>query len=288
MTLETQSFEAQLEERLNNRTAFDREKRGIFDAFGYFDGSIEIILNKRFSEGGEFKTTTIREHSAPITDIRFIITDSYGVKLSKKYTNPSRLLLASSSYDETIIIWQLSNSQWFPALKFSLDDSYCTSISTNPNNPVIYFGLSNGQIKSFDLMEDSVDQRQIDDAKICYFVDSTYENDTEIIGKSNSDLEIKKGDESYIKRLSDDETNQIISIDVNSQYILVTCEDGTLFVFDRDSQESNKVEFPAELVQFKATMAKFEPVTQAIRVLNENGQIITLMKNPDNRTYRKM
>lgn len=277
---------------LNVKTAFAKEKTGSFDAEGFFDGSIAVYINQREIDQTVLPKVSLQEHSAPITDLIFIVTHNYGVIVKENTPIPSRLFLISSSLDQTIIIWQLYEGIWSVAQRFTFDNFYCTSISSNFDNEKIYFAFSNGEIKYIDINDATkiIDIRQYEDAPICIAIDinpsSADDSEDEIIitGNSKGKMKCSIGGSTQILQFVQSQS-RVLYIDIDPPYILSTFDDGKIFITDKNLSQTNEIT-PAliSLERFKPIMAKFEKhiLTHAIKILSSEGQIVTVMKLPNN------
>lgn len=284
-------------DELNIITAFAREKTGIFEAEGFFDGSIVVEINKKYIDEKTNPKDTLQEHSAAITDLMFIVTHNYGVTIQENTPTTSRLFLASSSLDQTVIIWQLYEGSWSVAHRFEFENSYCTSISADLNNEKIYFAFSDGDAKYIDINDATKMNhiRKYDNAPICIAIDvnpssSSYfsdnnDDETIITGNNNGEMKCSIGENTQIIK-GVTSTHRILYIDIDSPYIVSTFEDGSIFITDKClSQTSDVTPALVGLSEFKAIIAKFDKLTHAIKILSDKGKIVTVMKFPNN-TYR--
>lgn len=289
--------EKELYDEINIKTTFAKEKTGIFEAEGFFDGSIIVKINRKYIDQNTQPKIVLREHSAPIADIMFIVTHNYGVTIQENTLTSSRLFLASSSKDQTIIIWQLYEGIWSVAKRFYFENIYCTSISSDLNNEKIYFAFSNGEIKYIDINDATkmIDIRTYEDAPICVAIDvnpsaSSYSSDSNedeiiITGNSKGKMKCSIGESTQMLKYNDSisSTSQILYIDIDPPYIVSTFEDGKIFIIDKYLSQTTEIT-PAliDLKKFTPVMAKFDKLTHAIKILGDNGVIVTVMKFPNN------
>lgn len=278
---------------LNKKTAFAKEKTGVFEAEGFFDGSVIIHVNKKYIDEDDKSEFTLQEHSAPITDIMFIVTHYYGTKIQEDTPTSSRLFLASSSYDQTIIIWQLYDGVWSVAKRFEFEDSYCTSISAPPSNiyyDKIYFGFSDGRATYIDINDDAtkmVNIKKYDNDQICLSIfanSDNNENEVIIVGNSKGEIQCTNNEETQILKNGSSSSRKegVLYIDVDPPYIVATFKNGLVLIIDKLLSKTKDIT-PAlkDLDKFIPVMAKFDHLTHAIKILSDKGQIVTVMKFPN-------
>ncbi|OHT14767.1 hypothetical protein TRFO_03047 [Tritrichomonas foetus] len=268
---------------INFLTAFAYEVNGIFRAEGFYDGTILIHTNRTEFPDHPVPVVKLCQHGAPIVDLHFVVTDDSGISATDNC-----LLLASASYDQRIILWTLKFGKWKPLKIYTLDDEYCTSISSDQRGEKITFSLSNGVLHHVNVQncaDSELDAGKTYDDGVIYACIDPLQSEKFIIGNDQGEFVIFQGDGKAIKTLKVSDS-AIRYIDMSDK-IVITCDDSSILVIDRINYQITHAETAIKKANFRPVMTKIEPITEALITLSDDGQISHLMRFP-NGSYREM